>query len=81
MLCTHVVSANTHHATRTVYYPFVEIVAAELDSGVGDDADAVGPIASHEPSPSLLSPHLAQCLSNGQLVSLSSSALDLHQNF
>lgn len=39
-------------------YPFVEVVTAELDSGIGDDADAVGSITTHEAPPTLLLPHL-----------------------
>lgn len=61
-------------------YPLVEVVAAELYSRVGDDSNAIGSVAAHEPSPSLLFPHLAQRLSNRQLVRISSSALYLHED-
>lgn len=62
-------------------YPLVKIIATELHSRVGDDADAVSAIPAHKPSPALLFPHLSQSLPDGKLVRISSSALDLHEDF
>lgn len=61
--------------------PFIEVVAAELNGRVWDNADAVGAIAAHKAPPPLLSPHLGQGLSDGKFVGISSDALYLHENF
>lgn len=60
-------------------YPLVEVVAAELNGRVGDDANAIGAIASHESPPALLSPHLAKRLPDRQLILVTAGALDLKQ--
>lgn len=59
---------------------FVKVVAAELDGRIGHDPDAVGAIAAHEAAPALLDPHLLQRLTDGQLVLVAASGLDLEQD-
>lgn len=61
-------------------YLFVKVVTAELDSRVGDNADAVCPVSSHEAPPPFLPPHLPQCLADRQLVRISPGTLNLHQD-
>lgn len=61
-------------------YPAVEIVAAELDSRVGHDADAIGAIPAHETLPALFLPHLAERLAHRELVLCAAGALDLEQD-
>jgi hypothetical protein len=41
-------------------HPLVEVIAAELHSRVGNNADTVGAIASHKTPPTFLLPHLHQ---------------------
>lgn len=41
-------------------HPLVKVVAAKLHSRVGNNANTVGAIASHEPPPTFLLPHLHQ---------------------
>lgn len=61
-------------------YPLVEVVAAELDGRVGDDADAICAVPAHEAPPALLAPHLGQGLADGQLVCFAAGALHLHED-
>ena len=61
-------------------YPFIEVVAAELHSRIGDDADAVGTITAHEAPPALLHPHLLESLADREFVGIAADALDLHQD-
>lgn len=61
-------------------YLLVKVVTAKLDSRIGNNADAVCPVSSHEAPPPFLPPHLAQCLADRQLVGFSPGTLDLHQD-
>lgn len=61
-------------------YPLVEIVAAELNSRVWHNADAVSSVASHESSPAFLAPHLSQRLTDRHFIRISADALNLHKN-
>lgn len=61
-------------------YLLVKVVTAELDSRVGNNADAVCPVSSHEAPPPFLPPHLPQRLADRQLVGISPGALDLEQD-
>lgn len=58
----------------------VEVVAAELDCRIGHDADAVGTITAHEPSPSFFLPHFLEGLAYRQLVLLATGRLYLEQD-
>ena len=69
-----------HNPGKSISHPLVEVVTAELHSRVGHDSNAIRSVAAHKPSPSLLPPHLSQCLPNRQLVCISSSTLYLHQD-
>lgn len=61
-------------------YPLVNIVCAELHSGVGHNSYTIGTISGHEASPALLSPHFCQCLVYRHFVLISSYALYLKQD-
>jgi hypothetical protein len=61
-------------------YPFVEVVAPELDGRVWHDANAIGAIASHEASPALFTPHFFQPFTDRHFVCVSASTLDLEKN-
>jgi hypothetical protein len=61
-------------------YSLVKVICAELHSRVWHNSYAIGAIASHEPSPTLVSPHLRQRFRNRHLVFISAGALDLEQN-
>lgn len=65
---------------KEMKYPLVKVVTAELDSRIGNNADAVCSVSSHEAPPAFFPPHLPKCLADGQLVGISTSTLDLHQN-
>lgn len=65
---------------RLIPYPFVEVVAAKLNGRVWDNANAIGPVATHETSPALFSPHLFQPLANREFVCIAPCALHLKQN-
>lgn len=58
-------------------HPFVNVVRAELHSGVWHYPYAICSISGHEPSPAFLPPHLRQCLGNRHLVFFAANALDL----
>ena len=58
----------------------IEIIASKLHCGIGHNSDAISAIASHEPSPSLVLPHLRQALSHGELVFFPTNALYLEEN-
>ena len=66
---------SSHHT-----YPLIKVIATELHGRVGYDPDAVGAVPTHKASPSFLFPHFAQSLPHGQLVRISPSTLDLHEN-
>lgn len=60
--------------------PFIEIVTPKLHGRVRHNADAIRPIAAHEPAPALLLPHLGQALAHAELIGVAPRALDLEQD-
>lgn len=75
-----VVSRCRDGMSELATYPLVKVVASELHGRVGNDADTVRPVAAHEASPSLVPPHLGECLAHGHLVRLPAGALHLKQD-
>ena len=61
-------------------YSLVDVVCAELNSRIGDNADAVGAVASHEAAPTLLPPHFGEGLGDRHFVLVAADALDLEED-
>lgn len=61
-------------------YFLVDVVCAELDSGVRDNSNTIGSVASHETPPTFVPPHLGQSLWNRHFVFVATDALDLEKN-
>lgn len=79
--CANLVSAHDLQRNRGFCtYAFVEVITAKLHGGVGDNADAVGSVSTHETPPSLLFPHLPKSLAHAHFVLVASLALDLEQD-
>lgn len=65
---------------RPVSYLFVEVVAPKLYSGVWYDPNAIGPIAPHKATPTLVLPHLHKALAYRELILFSANGLYLKKN-
>jgi len=61
-------------------HPLVEVITPELHRRIRYNAYAVGPVSTHEASPTLFSPHLRQALSHGQFIFFPADALDLEKD-
>lgn len=61
-------------------YPFVEVVAPELNSRVRHDPDAIRPITAHQALEAFFSPHLHQSLADREFVLFSPHALYLEKD-